>query len=159
MLTTEPDPGHCHLLEFEITANTKDKTRIETRMRFARGAKEKFAITCRLPLSAMSRGTGRVSLDAEAARPFSPAWQNPSKNRGPLSLADPRKIADVASLGRTVRHARRDSTRYAAPLDQYSGCRGVRRQRALRIAVHEKYPGKHLALFSERRKNPVEGRF
>jgi hypothetical protein len=160
LLTTEPDPGHCHRLEIEISVQTKEKTPIETRIRLARGANDKFAVTCRLPLLGdVAFGQGAFPWMVGIGKTVIAGVDKPSKNHSPLSLADPRKIAALrawAGLSATLDMIRLDTLHYWIDIQDAVVSKG---RPALRIAVNEKYPGSIWLCFQKDGKTPAKAVF
>ena len=95
---------------------TKNKTQIETWVRLARGANEKFAVKCRLPLLGdVAIGQGEFPWMVGIDKTVIAGVEKPSKNRSPLSLADPRKVAELralAGLSATIDMIRLDTLHY-----------------------------------------------
>jgi dienelactone hydrolase len=155
MLTTEPDPGRCHLLEVEISATTGDKTQIKARVRLARGSNEKFAIACRVPaIGDVALGQGEFPWMVRGGQTVIAGMEKPSNSRSPLSLADPRKIAALralAGLSATLDTIRLDTLHYWIDIQDATVSEG---ERALRITVNEKYPGSILLCFQKDGKTP-----
>jgi hypothetical protein len=80
--------------------------------------------------------------------------KKPSKHRGPLSLADPRKVAALrawAGLSATLDMIRLDTLHHWIDIQDAAAPEGGR---ALRIAVNEKYPGSILLCFRKDGKTP-----
>ena len=160
LLTTVPDPGHCHRLEIEISAQTKEKTPIEARIRVERGADDKFAIACRLPvLGEVALGQGAFPWMVGIGKTVTAGVEKPSKNRNPLSLADPQKIAALralAGLSATLEMIQLDTLHYWIDIQDAPASEG---RPGLRIAVNEKYPGSIWLYFEKDGKTPAKAVF
>ena len=85
--------------------------------------------------------------------------EKPSKNRNPLSLADPRKVdalRAMAGLSATLEMIRLDTLHYWIDIQDAPASDGLP---ALRIAVNEKYPGTILLYFQKDGKTPAKAVF
>lgn len=94
MLSTEPEPGHCHRMEIEVAGDAKAQNPLETRVRLVRGTDDKFMLKCRLPMIGdITMGQGQFPWMITGGKGVLKGVKNPAKERNPLCFADARHLA------------------------------------------------------------------
>lgn len=103
MVTTEPEPGRCHLAELRFAVGAKDQKSVETRLKYVRGSAGRFALKCKVPvLGDVSIGQGQSPWMVTGGRSVLVGAKNPTEQRNPLCFAEPRHIAKLRILGGLV---------------------------------------------------------
>ena len=112
LLLADPKPGCCHLADIQMTSTSKDRKKIEGRLRLTRGPKPKFQVHCEAPgLGQVSLGYGAYPWMASAqqivfkgcradAAPNDNASQSDSRNSpaDPLAYVDPKHLTKLRML-------------------------------------------------------------
>ena len=155
----EPDAGRYHLVDLEIATDAKNADSVKTQVRFVRGAAERFALKCRVPvLGDVTVGQGDCPWMVTASKSVLLGVKNPGKDRNPLSLADPKNVAKLRVVGGLV------GTLDLAP-DSLGEWVAVENQKAadgaeaVRISAKEKFPGSLLISFQKDGKTPSQAAF
>ncbi len=92
MLSAEPPPGRCHVVDVEITATPKGRQPVEARLRLVRGSARKFKLCAKLPgIGEITFGQGSYPWLATGEATVVKGTKNPGAAlRHPLAIAGPR---------------------------------------------------------------------
>ena len=118
-----------------------------------------YSTRFRVVLGEVAIGQGAFPWMVGIGKTVTAGVGKPSKNRNPLSLADPRKVdalRAVARLSATLEMIRLDTLHYWIDIHDAPASEG---RPALRIAVNEKYPGTILLYFQKDGKTPAKAVF
>jgi hypothetical protein len=155
----EPAPGHCHLVDMDVTADLKGQKPMQNHLRLVRGSAGRFTLTCRLPVvGEVTMGQKDFPWMVTAGNSVLMGVKNRVENRDPLSLADPRHLARLRVLAGLV------ETLDLVPevLDQWVAVEEAKASDgtpAVRVAAREKVSAKFLVSFQPDGKTPKEALF
>lgn len=159
VMSSEPAKDRCHLVELDIAAGPKNQKPFETQVRFVRGASNRFALKCKLPvLGEVTLGQSESPWMVTGGQSVLLGVKNPGKSRNPLSLASPDQLAKVNVVAGLI-----------GSLDLVPDALGqwvvveagevVGGNQAIRITAKEKFPGSVWTSFQSDGKTPAQIKF
>jgi hypothetical protein len=100
LLVSEPSPGRCNLIDFEVAVTLKDGRQHDGRLRLIRGAKQRFNLQCKLPmLGEAALGQGACPWMASGEKIVFKGTLPPGTEPGnPLAFADKQHVRKLQVL-------------------------------------------------------------